>query len=232
MFWAAEIFIDGNDFYLSYSASPDYVMQNHRIGIAKSSSIYGPYIYMKNEPTFDLGVETIDQHLFKHDGIVYMLYTNHHEIDAIYMVPLNETMTGTAGAHVKLFERMDGETVCEAPWMWIRDGRYYILYSANGGNTVDYRVGYYYAPTLKGPYSFGGYILSKSRDLLGSEVWGPGHCSVVQSPSGSDHFIVYQSKKNSDVNWERYVSIDRISCLSATLLRVRGPSTTYQPIPA
>ena len=227
MFWAAEIFIDGDDFYLSYAASPDWVLQNHRIGIAHSNSIKGPYIDLKSEPTFDLGVETIDQHIFKYNNIHYMYYTNHHEVDSICMVQLNEYLNDTVGEHVKLFERSSDEIVAEAPWLYSKDGNYYILYSANSGNTVDYRVGYYHSASPLGPFTKGKYILSKSKD-----VFGPGHCSIVSSPDGKEDFIIYQSKKDSEDNWNRYIAIDRISITWNGKLVVDGPSNTYQPYPS
>lgn len=228
MFWAAEIHVAGDgDFYLTYSASPDAVLQNHRIGIAHARAITGPYVDCTDGPLFDLGVETIDQHLVRCNGTPYLLYTNHHGTDAIYAVALADNYSAVVGPHIKLFERAPGETVCEAPWAFTHGGRWYILYSANGGNTVDYRVGYHVANALLGPYTRGEYALTKTR-----HVHGPGHCCVVPAPGGTEWFIVYQAKKNAEVNWERHVSIDRLHVAADGRLVVTGPTTCPQPVPA
>ena len=227
MFWAAELYIDGSDFYLSYSASPDTVMQNHRIGIAHSTSITGPYTDLKSSPTFDNGHEAIDQHIVNIGGDPYMYFTNHSGPDGQYVVQLSNDLQSTTGAFTHLFDRRGDEVIAEAPWLVQHGGTYYLLYSANSGDTTAYRVGYYTSSNHDGPFTYQGYILVDNTN-----VFGPGHCSVVESPDGSELFIVYQAKKDTGVNWDRWVCIDRLGFNDDGSLFALGPTVDAHPYPS
>ncbi|MFX0099031.1 MAG: glycoside hydrolase family 43 protein [Candidatus Hodarchaeota archaeon] len=228
MFWASELFIHGGYFYLSYSASPDSVLSHHRIGIARATDIMGPYVDMKQEPMFDFGQENIDQHIFEHDGVVYMYYTNHHYPDnGIYVVPLAPDLNSTIGSHERLLKPQTGEMLIEAPWLISRDGTCYLIFSANGANTADYMVGYATASSPLGPFTRQGYLLTKNW-----WVPGPGHCSVVPSPDGEEQFMVYHAKKDWDVSWAREACIDRLFFNPDGTLQVFGPTRDPQPLPS
>ncbi|MEX2725687.1 MAG: glycoside hydrolase family 43 protein [Candidatus Sigynarchaeum springense] len=228
MFWAAEIFVYSGYFYLSYSASPDTVMQHHRIGIARSASITGPYVDMKDEPLFDLHQETIDQHIFEHGGTPYMYYTNHDaSARGIYVVQLAPDLNGTVGPHMRILEKTPDESLIEAPWLVVRDGLYHLLFSANGADTAEYRVGHAIASSPLGPFTRKGYVLTKNWWIP-----GPGHCSVVPSPDDTELFIVYHVKKSWDVSWDREVCIDRLVFTTRGDLHAFGPTRDPQPMPS
>ncbi|NMC05339.1 MAG: family 43 glycosylhydrolase, partial [Candidatus Lokiarchaeota archaeon] len=228
MFWAAEIFVLGGYYYLSYSASPDQVMQHHRIGIARATSITGPYVDMKDEPLFDLHQETIDQHVFDHGGMPYMYYTNHDPAArGIYVVQLAPDLNGTTGPHVLVLEKTQDETLIEAPWLVKRDGVYYLLFSANGADTPEYRVSVATSNSPFGPFTRRGHVITKNWWIP-----GPGHCSAVPSPDGSELFIVYHAKTSWGTSWDREVCIDRLLFEEDETMHAFGPTRDPQPLPA
>jgi len=228
MFWAAEIFAYNGYFYLSYSATPDEVMSHHRIGIARSASITGPYVDMKDEPLFNLNQETIDQHIFEHGGVPYMYYTNHDaSARGIYVVQLAPDLNSTVGTHVRVLEKTPDESLIEAPWLVFHRGVYHLLFSANGANTAEYRVGHAIGSSPLGPFTRRGYVLTKNW-------WspGPGHCSAVPSLDDKELFIVYHVKKGWEVSWDREVCIDRLFFTTNGDVYAFGPTRDPQPLPS
>jgi len=86
------------------------------------------------------------------------------------------------------------DTLIEAPWLIKRGFYYYLFYSANSYNDARYAVGVARAKHPLGPYH-------KHDDpiLHSNEKWyGPGHCSVVSTPNGTD-IMFYHSWKYPDV---------------------------------
>ncbi|MBN2151233.1 MAG: family 43 glycosylhydrolase [Candidatus Lokiarchaeota archaeon] len=228
MFWAAEIFVYNGNFYLSYSAAADEVMQHHRIGIAMSASITGPYVDMRDGPLFDLHQETIDQHLTEHSGTPYMYYTNHDaSARGIYVVQLAADLNGTVGPHVRVLEKAGDETLIEAPWLVSRGGVYHLLFSANGADTAEYRVGHATSSSPLGPFTRRGCVLTKNWWIP-----GPGHCSAVPSPDGKELFIAYHAKKDWSKGWAREVCIDRLFFDEDGGLHAFGPTRDPQPLPS
>ena len=66
-------------------------------------------------------------------------------------------------------------------------GTYYVFYSGNAYDTVDYAIGVAQAPSPLGPFTkAGGPILS-----TGGAWAGPGHCSVVDTPAGDTYMIFH-----------------------------------------
>ena len=90
------------------------------------------------------------------------------------------------GAAVDLGERNDQPwegAVVEAPTLLLRDGTYYLFYSA--GNYADgtYAVGYATAPRVLGPYRDAPENpILKTRDAAGAQ--GPGGQTIVTGPHG------------------------------------------------
>lgn len=75
----------------------------------------------------------------------------------------------------------------EGPWVWSKDGRYYIFYSGNDFSTARYGVGVGVGPSPLGPFS------KQPRPLLQSteQWWGLGHPSAALAPDGRVHLFVH-----------------------------------------
>jgi GH43 family beta-xylosidase len=74
------------------------------------------------------------------------------------------------------------EAWIEGPWMFKRNGKYYLEYSGSGTQWVSYATGVYMARSPLGPFTYaaGNPVLRKTTGI----VTGPGHGCVVQGPDG------------------------------------------------
>ena len=116
----------------------------------------------------------------------------------------------------------------EGPFVRKREGRYYCFFSGGGWRETNYGVSYAVADEPLGPYAVatgdGPTILRTIPDA----VLGPGHASIVESPSGRDDYIVYHA-------WDpersaRLMRIDRLEW-TAEGPRCDGPSLDPRPAP-
>lgn len=196
---APHVFKYNGAFYLTGNSSPLY----------KSASILGPYELLgpwkneKGEPwtvTFNGRTDdgAFDPDIFIDDDNKAYLYFPGRSTAGIYVVPLdpNDLTRFTAApkhlfgfdpAHV--WERWGekneytGIAWIEGPWMFKRNGTYYIEYSASGTQWLTYASGIYAAKSPMGPFTYSprNPFLRKTSGV----VTGPGHGSVVQGPDGN-----------------------------------------------
>ena len=88
-----------------------------------------------------------------------------------------------------------------------RDGRVFIVYSANASWTNKYCLGLL---TLQGgnPLQASSWVKSPEPVFQSSgTVYGPGHASFTVSPNGTQDWIVYHAAKYSGAGWTRDVRI-------------------------
>ena len=67
-------------------------------------------------------------------------------------------------------------------------------------------------------------------------VSGPGHNGVVQSPDGSELFVVYHTHQSAAAGAARQLAIDRMTFEDSQdgpdIIRVKGPTSSPQPLPS
>lgn len=244
-FWAPEVIRKGSSYYLFYSAggSPGDIM---RICVAVSSSPTGPFVDLA-APLFDDGQAWIDAHVFTDtDGTSYLFCSQDMSYPAdnkseTYVAPLNDSLTGLAGPLTLCITPSASWEIAgggfrwnEAPVVVTHGGWYYLLYSGNLYSSADYAVGYATASSPLGPWTkySDNPVLKKKTG-----VSGPGHCSVVPSPDGSELWIVYHTHRQPTGGGARQLAIDRIqftpSGSGPPVLSVpAGPSTTLISAPS
>lgn len=232
--FAPDISVVDNEFYIGYSATPfDGEVTEHRVAVAHSStSITGPYTATTSGPLFDTGEMAIDSHIEEYNGESYIYWTQFGGSRGISVAKLNSSFTGLATSPQLILTQGSNEDLVEAPWTYERDGTLYIFYSANEVNSEDYRIGYATSTTgPTGPFTKGGHILVKSSD-----VSGPGHNSIVESPDGTETFIVYH--KWVDPDWDasspfrRDISVDRLYFREDGSVFTFGPTLDEHPLPS
>jgi beta-xylosidase len=76
----------------------------------------------------------------------------------------------------------------EAPFVFKRNGTYYLSYSVDDTGSENYHVEYATGTSPLGPWTHRGAILSKNLSL---GIRGPGHHSVVQAPGGDTWYVAY-----------------------------------------
>lgn len=118
----------------------------------------------------------------------------------------------------------------EGPFVYEKDGTYYLTYSANPFWTREYAVGY---ATSSEP--LGDFVKPEDNRILGVDpFWdhmsGTGHHSFVEV--GKELFIVYHAHVDRVFgNSDRAVAIDRVDFREDGSLFANGPTYSLQPLP-
>lgn len=117
----------------------------------------------------------------------------------------------------------------EGPWVFERDGIYYLQYSASGTEWLTYSTGVYTARSVLGPYApmTGAPLL---RQTTGVNT-GPGHGSVVRGPDGN--WWQFYLTVLTDPPGGRRIGMDPIGFDANGRMFIRGnaPSETPQWAP-
>ena len=113
----------------------------------------------------------------------------------------------------------------EGSYIFRRNDRYYIMYSANFFGGKNYAVGYATSESPLGPFkkADNNPVLQKNVEQ-GGIVTGTGHNSVTLSPDGKQMLCVYHGR-TSKTGRQRVVFIDRMEVLPNGKLVVYGPTT-------
>ncbi|NDL58734.1 family 43 glycosylhydrolase [Phytoactinopolyspora sp. XMNu-373] len=184
--WAPEVAVHAPDRFVVYYTALDTKTQRQCVGRAVASSPEGPFVDESDRPMIcqdDLG-GSIDASPFTDaDGRRYLLWKNDGNavgVDTwIYAQPLADDGLELTGDPVRLIKQdqpWEGHLV-EAPFMWLREGRYYLFYSANDYGSSSYAVGYAVCDGPLGPCTKPGSepILATTDDAA-----GPGHCMLIE----------------------------------------------------
>ena len=186
-------------FYMSGNDAPLY----------KSANILGPYEVLgpwKDEKGQDLaGVSngapwkgSFDVDLFVDDDNKPYLYYPGRSTDGIFVAPLKPTQLNEFAAapkHLfgfdptKTWERWGDKNEfsnvawIEGPWVFKRNGIYYIEHSGSGTQWISYASGVHMGKSPMGPFTYSprNPFLRKTSGI----VTGPGHGSVVKGPDGN-----------------------------------------------
>ena len=204
----------------------------------------GPFIDLYT-PWFDLGYSAIDADIFvDDDGTPYVYFSKNGMQDTLatgelYGVKLKKDLSGLMGEPVfisgasQTWEKVnwDRNRCNEGAYVFKKNGKYYMTYSANDTGYEFYGVGVSYADSPLGPW-----VKSEDNPLLTTDlpkgVSAPGHNSIVEAPNG-DLYIVYH--RHADVhcqkpNWDRVVCMDRLFFDEKGKLCTDGPSSSLQQI--
>lgn len=236
--WAPEVAEKGGLLYLTYSAENPKTGKRE-IGIATSKNPIGPFehraILVTPENDNKLGVIDATIHT-EPDGVSYLIYSE-EDPRRIVMKKLAPDWLSTVGPVVEVLKPTEPweKGVTEAPTMLLRDGKYHLLYSANGFETSKgdsgYCVAHAVADSLAGPFKKTGAILAQEP----GRVWAPGHQCVVAV--GQEDWLIYHGW--NDRGEPRYGSnpvgrtlrIDRLRWDNGLPLPLL-PTTAPQPIPS
>jgi beta-xylosidase len=208
--WAPAIVKNDRKYFLFFAAND---IQNNNevggIGVAVSDKPEGPFTDYLGKPLIDRfhnGAQPIDQFVFRdQDGQFYMYYGGWRHCN---VAKLKKDFTG--------FEPFDDGTVfkevtpqgyVEGPFMFIRNGRYYFMWSEGGWTGPNYSVAYAIADSPLGPFQRIGKILQQDPTV----ATGAGHHSVIQLPGKDVYYVVYHRRPLGERDGNhRVVCIDRM----------------------
>jgi len=191
--WAPSIIEKKGKYYFFFGAND--IQSDHElggIGVAVADKPEGPYKDHLGKPLIDHfynGAQPIDQFVFKDsDGQHYLIYGGWRHCN---IGKLNDDFTGfipfTDGT---LFKEITPKGYVEGPFMFIRNGKYYFMWSEGGWTGPDYCVSYAMADSPFGPFERIGKILEQNPAI----ATGAGHHSVMKIPSKDDWYIVYHRR--------------------------------------
>ena len=106
-----------------------------------------------------------------------------------------------------IFREITPEGYVEGPVMFIRNKKYYFMWSEGGWTGPDYSVAYAIADSPLGPFKRIGKILKQDTSV----ATGAGHHSVIKIPGEDEYYIVYHRRPLGETDGNhRETCIDRM----------------------
>ena len=208
--WAPSVIERKGRYYLFFGANDiQSDEETGGIGIAVAEKPEGPYRDYLGKPLIDKfhnGAQPIDQFVFEDsDGRLYLIYGGWRHCN---IVRLKDDLTGVEPLEDgTLFREITPEGYVEGPFMFIRNGKYYFMWSEGGWTGPNYSVAYAIGDSPFGPFERIGKILQQDPSI----ATGAGHHSVIRIPGTEKYYIVYHRRPlgEKDRN-SREVCIDRM----------------------
>ncbi len=208
--WAPAVVQKGKQYFFFFGAN-DIQHNGERggIGVAVADKPEGPYRDYLGKPLVDSifhGAQPIDQYVFKDkDGAYYLIYGGWGHCN---IARLKDDFTGFIPfADGTVFREITPEKYVEGPTMFMKNGKYYFMWSEGGWTGPDYCVAYAIADSPVGPFKRIGKILEQDETI----ARGAGHHSVIHNARHDQWFIVYHrrplDKKGAN---ERETCIDKM----------------------
>lgn len=208
--WAPAVVKKDAKYYLFFGAND---IQNNNeyggIGVAVADKPEGPFKDLLGKPLLDKfynGAQPIDQFVFRDkNGAYYMFYGGWRHCN---IARLNDTFTGFVPFEDgSVFKEVTPEGYVEGAFMFIRNNKYYFMWSEGGWTGPDYSVAYAIADSPFGPFKRVAKILQQDPSV----ATGAGHHSVMQVPGKDIWYIVYHRRPLGDKEGNhRETCIDRL----------------------
>ncbi len=197
--WAPAIIKKDKKYYLFFAGND--ILNNNQIGgigVGVADKPEGPYKDLLGKPLIDKivnGAQPIDQFVFKDkDGTYYMYYGGWGHCN---VVKLKDDFTGIVPFDDgELYKEVTPENYVEGPFMFIKDGKYYFMWSEGGWGGPDYCVAYAIADSPFGPFRRIDKILKQDASV----ATGAGHHSVIHEPKSDKYYIVYHRRPLSETH--------------------------------
>jgi beta-xylosidase len=207
--WAPSIVKKRDKYFIFFGAND---IQNEQeeggIGVAVADKPEGPFKDYLGKPLLNKIVnkaQPIDQFVFKDEkDQYYMVYGGWGHCN---ITKLKDDFTGFEPFEDgTIFREITPENYVEGPFMFIRKGKSYFMWSEGGWGGPNYRVAYAIADSPFGPFKRIGTVLQQDT-TVGT---GAGHHSVIKTPK-DDWYIVYHRRPltETDVN-HRVTCIDKM----------------------
>jgi beta-xylosidase len=191
--WAPSVIKRNGKYFLFFGANDiQSDAEAGGIGIAVADRPEGPYNDYLGKPLVDKfhnGAQPIDQFVFEDsDGKLYLIYGGWRHCN---IVRLKDDLTGVEpSVDGTLFREITPEGYVEGPFMFIRNNKYYFMWSEGGWTGPDYSVAYAISDSLYGPFDRIGRILRQDPSI----ATGAGHHSVMHIPGTENYYIVYHRR--------------------------------------
>jgi beta-xylosidase len=207
--WAPAIVQKDSLYYLFFSANDVHPAEIGGIGVAVSKSPSGPFKDLLGKPLIGEihnGAQPIDQYVFKStDGEYYMIYGGWGHCNMVHLQRDFKRLLPMRGN--EYYKEITPGGYVEGPLLFLRNNKYYLMWSEGGWTGPDYRVAYAISDSLTGPFKRIGTVLQQDPKI----ATGAGHHSLFHVPSTDEWYIVYHRRPlgETDAN-HRVLCIDRM----------------------
>lgn len=224
--WAPGVIENKGKYYLFFAANDVHAGQVGGIGVSVADQPQGPFRDLLGKPLINEivnGAQPIDQFIFKDtDGTHYMYYGGWGHCN---VVKLNSDFTDILPFEDgTLYKEVTPTDYVEGPFMFLRNGKYYFMWSEGGWTGPDYRVAYAISDSPFGPFQREGIILKQDTDV----ATGAGHHSVLKIPGEDEFYIVYHRRplgkthKNHRVTCIDKMEFDENGKIKPVLISFKG----------
>jgi beta-xylosidase len=191
--WAPAIVQKDKQYFLFFAAND--IQSNNEyggIGVAIANKPEGPFKDYLGKPLIDKfynGAQPIDQFVFKDkNGQYYIIYGGWQHCN---IAKLKNDFTGIVPfSDSTLFKEITPKGYVEGPFMFMRNSKYYFMWSEGGWTGPDYSVAYAIADNPFGPFERVGKILQQDSAI----ATGAGHHSVMHNAKKDCWYIVYHRR--------------------------------------
>jgi beta-xylosidase len=214
--WAPAIVEKDGKYYLFFGAND---IQNNNeyggIGVAVADHPEGPFRDYLGKPLIDKfhnGAQPIDQFVFKDkDGQYYILYGGWRHCN---IAKLKNDFTGFIPyADGTIFKEITPAGYVEGPFMFLRNNKYYFMWSEGGWTGPDYSVAYAMADSPFGPFDRVGKILQQDSTI----ATGAGHHSIIPVEEKNKWLIVYHRRPLGETKGN-----NRVTCIDEMFFDEKG----------
>jgi beta-xylosidase len=198
----------GGKYYFFFGANDihDDKKEIGGIGVGVSDKPEGPFKDYLGKPLIGKiynGAQPIDQFIFKDkDGQYYIIYGGWQHCN---IAKLNKDFTGFVPFDDgSTFKSITPQDYVEGSVMFIRKGKYYLMWSEGGWGGPNYRVAYAISDAPTGPFKRIGVVLQQDPKI----ATGAGHHSVIQIPGTDEWYIVYHRRPLTETDANH-----RVTCI-------------------
>ncbi|WP_400261874.1 glycoside hydrolase family 43 protein [Sphingobacterium sp. SG20118] len=190
--WAPSVIQKDDKYYLFFAANDVHEGEIGGIGVSVADKPEGPYRDLLGKPLVNEivnGAQPIDQFVFKDkDGQYYMFYGGWKHCNVVKLsADFKKLLPFEDGT---IYKEVTPEDYVEGPFMFIRDNKYYFMWSEGGWGGPDYKVAYAISDSPLGPFKRIGTILEQDPTI----AIGAGHHSVIKVPNADKYYIVYHRR--------------------------------------
>ena len=239
--WAPELHFLNGKWYI-YFAADDGTNANHRMYVAESVSSDPQGAYTSKGKIYDTTTDrwAIDGTVLqKNDGSLYFIWSGWPgAVDGkqnLYIAPMSNPWT-ISGPRVRIATptySWEG-WIEEGPEIIQRNGKIFIIYSANASWMDDYCLGRLTNTNgdVLNPAAWvktASPVFSRYTGADGS-VYGPGHASFTKSVDQTEDWIVYHAAKYSGAGWDRNVRAQKFTWNADDSPNFGSPIPTNVPV--
>lgn len=191
--WAPAIIKKDNKYFLFFGANDIQSDKEYGgIGVAVADRPEGPFKDYLGKPLIDKfhnGAQPIDQFVFQDkDGKYYIIYGGWGHCN---IARLKEDFTGFIPFEDgNIFKEITPDGYVEGPIMFIKNNKYYFMWSEGGWTGPDYSVAYAISDNIFGPFKREAKILQQDSTV----ARGAGHHSVICNLRTNQWYIIYHRR--------------------------------------